>query len=249
MHPLGRPAPAAARAIAWGGALLFALALGYFLYTYAFTFGESLPGQPSLRTIAWNIALFSVFALHHSLFARERVRDVVARTVPPQLERSLYVWIASLLLIAVCALWRPVAGVAWQIPGIAALLLWIVMATGVWLTLTSAAAIDVWELAGVRQTESPEIQSPKPKSHESRSWEFKTSGPYGWVRHPIYLGWCLIVFAVPRMTMTRLVFAAVSGAYLLIAIPLEERSLRTISGGAYDEYMKRVRWRLVPGLY
>ena len=79
--------------------------------------------------------------------------------------------------------------------------------------------------------------------------EFKTTGPYGWVRHPIYLGWVMIVFAMPTMTMTRMVFAAVSTAYIVIAIPFEERSLRRASGGTYDRYLKRVRWKLVPGVY
>jgi protein-S-isoprenylcysteine O-methyltransferase Ste14 len=79
--------------------------------------------------------------------------------------------------------------------------------------------------------------------------EFKTRGPYGWVRHPIYSGWFLIVFAVPVMTLTRLVFAVTSSAYLLIAIPFEERSLRRSSRGTYDQYMREVRWRLVPRLF
>ena len=63
--------------------------------------------------------------------------------------------------------------------------------------------------------------------------------PYGWVRHPIYSGWFLIVFAVPVMTLTRLVFAVTSSAYLLIAIPFEERSLRRSSQGAYDQLCAR----------
>jgi hypothetical protein len=79
--------------------------------------------------------------------------------------------------------------------------------------------------------------------------EFKTRGPYGWVRHPIYSGWFLIVFAVPVMTLTRLVFAVTSSVYLLIAIPFEERSLRRSSQGAYDQYTRKVRWRLVPRLF
>jgi protein-S-isoprenylcysteine O-methyltransferase Ste14 len=84
---------------------------------------------------------------------------------------------------------------------------------------------------------------------EVGSWEFKTDGPYGWVRHPIYLGWFLIVFAVPAMTMTRVVFAVISGIYILIAIPLEERSLRRASRGSYDAYADLVRWKLVPWVY
>jgi protein-S-isoprenylcysteine O-methyltransferase Ste14 len=49
--------------------------------------------------------------------------------------------------------------------------------------------------------------------------------------------------------MTRFVFAVVSCAYIVIAIPFEERSLRRSSGGAYDRYMQRVPRKLVPGLY
>jgi protein-S-isoprenylcysteine O-methyltransferase Ste14 len=51
------------------------------------------------------------------------------------------------------------------------------------------------------------------------------------------------------MTMTRLVFAIASSIYVLIAIPLEERSLVATSNGAYDRYKKAVRFRLVPGIY
>jgi protein-S-isoprenylcysteine O-methyltransferase Ste14 len=69
------------------------------------------------------------------------------------------------------------------------------------------------------------------------------------VRHPIYSGWFLLVFSVPVMTMTRFVFALTSSVYLLIAIPLEERSLRLSSSGAYDRYMREVRWKLLPRVF
>ena len=78
--------------------------------------------------------------------------------------------------------------------------------------------------------------------------EFKTAGPYGWVRHPIYLGWILVVFAVGTMTMTRVVFAGISSLYILIAIPLEERTIRA-HAPAYDDYMRKVPRKLIPGLY
>jgi protein-S-isoprenylcysteine O-methyltransferase Ste14 len=80
-------------------------------------------------------------------------------------------------------------------------------------------------------------------------FEFKSVGPYGWVRHPIYTGWFLLVFATTPMTGTRLLFALVSSAYLLLAIPLEERSLRATTAGAYERYSERVKWKLVPGVY
>ena len=233
----------AVRAFAWAGAVLFATALAYFLFTYVVTFGEIVRGGPALRAILIDVALFSVFALHHSVFARSRVRALVSRHVPPHLERSMYVWVASLMLIAVCARWQAVPGVLWQLPTPWSWVIWTLPLAGVWLTLRGAAVIDGLELAGVRQVSSPEFQLPAPKETE-----FKTTGPYGWVRHPIYLGWMLLVFGVGTMTMTRLVFAVVSSVYILIAIPFEERTIRDSSPG-YGEYMRRVPWKLIPHLY
>jgi protein-S-isoprenylcysteine O-methyltransferase Ste14 len=252
-----------ARIFAWTGAALFAASLVYFLLSYAITYGAPQFGRPSLLPVVVDVVLFSAFALHHSVFARQRVRAWVHRHVPAALERSFYVWVASLLFIGVCALWQPVAGIAWHVEGGAELALRIVQFLGVSLTLRSAVVLDMWELAGIRQlaASTPKSEAPNPNgslaSERSRAdwelgvgrWEFKAEGPYGWVRHPIYLGWLLIVFPVPTMTMTRLVFAVVSSVYLLVAIPLEERSLRATTAGAYDDYIRKVRWKLVPGLY
>ena len=249
-------APAGPRLLAWFGATLFATSLLYFLFSYAVTFREITPGRPDAAVIAANVALFVAFAGHHSLFARTSLRAWVARAVSPSLERTVYVVIASLMLIGVCLLWQPVPGVAWQARPPLSWLLLVAQVAGVWLTLRSAAIIDIWDLAGVRQaSKTPNVQLPTPKPDRS-SWElevgsveFKTEGPYGWVRHPIYLGWFLLVLPVATMTMTRLVFAAVSCAYVLIAIPLEERELRRATGGAYGEYIRKVPWKLVPYVY
>jgi protein-S-isoprenylcysteine O-methyltransferase Ste14 len=240
---------AAARAFAWAGAVLFAAALAYFLFSYSVTFGEIIPGTIAPGPIAFDITLFSAFALHHSIFARIPVRALVRRIVPEQLERSAYVWVASLMLIGVCYSWRAVPGVLWQVSRPWSWAIVAVQLVGVWLTLRSAAVIDGLELAGVRQVPYPKSQIPNPKSQSAQTMEFKTEGPYGWVRHPIYLGWILVVFSVGTMTMTRLVFAAISSVYLLIAIPFEERTIRAQSAGGYDDYIRRVRRKLIPGLY
>jgi len=93
---------------AWAGAALFVASLGYFLYTYAVTFAEIGSGGMAPGAVAADVALFSAFALHHSVFARLGVRAWVSRHLSAKLERSAYVWVASLMLIAVCGLWRPI---------------------------------------------------------------------------------------------------------------------------------------------
>ena len=233
-------APAAARsplalAFSWLGALIFLASLVYFLFSYLVNYGVRTSDGDVPAAITWNVTLFTAFALHHSVFARERMRRWIARALPEPLERSFYVWVASLMFVAVCALWTPVAGVAWSADEPVVWGLRFLQAAGVWITLQSAAVLDIRDLAGLRAVD--------------RAVEFKTWGPYGWVRHPIYSGWFLMVLAASPMTMTRLVFAVASCAYLVLAIPFEERSMRASGGDAYERYTKQVRWRLVPGLY
>jgi hypothetical protein len=240
VQPTGSVPSWRARLLALGGLLFFLDSLLYFAYRYVVVFGREVGGPVGPRAIAADVALFSVFALHHSLFARDAFRTWIARMCGA-LERSCYVWIASALFIAVCALWRPVAGVAWRVD--ARGLRWLMAAVqiaGVWLSLRSASLIDIRELSGLKQLDPAPSGPPL---------EFKARGPYGWVRHPIYSGWFLMVFAVPGMTTTRLVFAVTSSVYLLMAIPVEERSLRRSSQGGYDRYMRQVPWKLLPGVF
>jgi protein-S-isoprenylcysteine O-methyltransferase Ste14 len=238
-----------ARSIALGGLIFFLDALIYFAYRYEVVFARQQAGAVSTRAIAVNVTLFTVFALHHSLFARDAIRKHITRIVGA-LERSTYVWLASALFIAVCAWWQPIAGLAWRTDR--ALFVWLLHVAqllGLLLTLRSALMIDFFELGGVRQVSVGRALPGAGDATRARPTEFKSAGPYGWIRHPIYLGWFLMLFAVPVMTTTRFVFAVTSSAYLLIAIPLEERSLRRSSGGAYDEYMREVRWKLLPRVF
>jgi len=130
-----------------------------------------------------------------------------------------------------------VPGALWYVASPWAYALAGVQAAGVIITAHSARMIDVLDLAGIRQAWALPILRPV---------ELSRDGLYGVIRHPIYLGWLLFVWATPSMTGTRLVFAAVSTLYLLVAIPFEERSLRESMGAAYDRYREDVRWKVVP---
>lgn len=254
------------RAAGWAGAGLFLASLLYFAWFYLVVLGQPaiVPLDRVPGALAVNIALFSVFALHHSIFARTGAKALVKRLLPPSLERATYVAVASLLLLAVCLLWQPLPGLAWQAPGMLRWPLHLVQLAGIVLTLKSASRIDIWELSGVKQAQQPRSSpavpdppassAPPPASSTSAALSgsaspLEISGPYRWVRHPIYFGWILVVFGAPTMTSGRLLFASISTLYLVVAIPFEERGLQAEFGQAYRDYQRRVRWRLVPGMW
>jgi methanethiol S-methyltransferase len=225
------------RAFVWIGGALFVGSLTATVYVYAIGWSAARFGRPALWPgLAANIAWFLAFALHHSLFARQRVKGWIARHVPDRLLRSVYVWIASLLWFAVVAAWQPLGGLVFEQTGtVARAAHAAVQVAGLLLIAASVAAIDALELAGIRAGRRPAA--------------LQAHGAYRLVRHPLYLGWMLAVFGAATMTFDRLVFAGLTTIYLIVAIPWEERSLERAFGDEYERYKLRVRCRMIPFVY
>ena len=221
------------RFFVWMGGALFAAALVLLAWWHLVWLARPRPfsGWPPTSV---DVALFVMFALHHSALARPAMKALLARACPEHLLRSVYVWTASLLLILVCLLWRPIGGEVFRNTGPLALLHATVQLAGLTLIVLSVRAIDALQLAGIRP--SPVV-------------DLRVSGPFRFVRHPLYLGWMLIVLGPAHMTGDRLAFAATSSLYLVVAMPWEERSLEQAFGDAYRRYKQHVRWRVVPYIY
>ncbi len=223
-----------ARAFVWLGGALFATSLGVCAWSYTFVMGR-MASPSGWLPLAADAVLITIFATHHSLFARDRIKTWMTRLVPASLLRSVFVWIASLLLILTCASWQPIGGTFYAATGAAAFAFAAVQLAGLLITAGSVARIDPLELAGIR-----------PATHAEG---LQVTGPYRLVRHPLYFGWVLMVFGASHMTGDRLAFAALTTAYLAIAIPWEERSLRASFGDAYANYQRDVKWRMLPFIY
>jgi methanethiol S-methyltransferase len=240
-----QPPRRSALIVAWTGAGLFAASLAWFVYCYMVRFGRLAPPGDGFAAVLVNVLLFSAFALHHSVLARTGAKRAIRQIVPPELERSLYTWVASLLFLGVCTWWRPVPGVLYQVGGPWQAAGWAVQLVGILLTLRASSALDVLDLAGVRAVE----RSSGPGSTDGKSQPLTTGGLYGFVRHPLYFAWALFVFSTPTMTGTRAAFAMISTAYLMIAIPWEERGLVDAFGQEYEAYRRKVKTRMIPWVY
>jgi protein-S-isoprenylcysteine O-methyltransferase Ste14 len=231
-------------AIAWTGAALFFVSLANFYWRYFTTFGDPAPNAPPAATaLLINIGLFTAFAMHHSLLARTGAKAWVTRTFPPKLERSIYVLVASALFLVTCIYWQPIPAAIWDVPGTLGRAIYLVPIAGVVLSTWSAVMLETADLAGVNQFMR------RPSSPPDPPLDVRSDGPYGFVRHPIYFAWLLVVWVVPHMNGTRLSFAIISSLYLAVAIPFEERSLVAHFGPKYTRYQQQVRWRMLPPIY
>jgi protein-S-isoprenylcysteine O-methyltransferase Ste14 len=74
---------------------------------------------------------------------------------------------------------------------------------------------------------------------------FKAPFLYKIVRHPIYLGFIIALWSTPTMTGGHLLFDAVTTAYILVGITLEERDMIALFGDQYRQYREQVAM-LVP---
>ncbi len=192
------------------------------------------PG-PMVEAIIVNVILLGLFAIQHSVMARPGFKLWWTKLVPEQVERSTYVLLASLLLLLLYWQWQPIGQVVWSVENeIGVAVLWAVFALGWLIVLLSTLMIGHFELFGLQQVFL------KLTGREQAPIEFKEPGFYKFVRHPIMLGFIIAFWAIPTMTAGHLLFAAVTTAYILVGITLEERDPMAMLGNSYNDYKQRV---------
>lgn len=229
------------RLFAISASLAFLASLGYFIYAYA-QFGTPAGRwhQGAWAAVLQNVLMFSIFAAHHSVIARQGTKRSLRRIVPPHLERSGYVGGTAILFALTLSLWQPVPGLAWRLTGPWFVVSEVFCLTGVAIIGISLSSLDLLGYLGLRRGLGLADGPPE---------TLRMDGPYRFVRHPVYVGWILLVWSLPVMTGTRLVFAAISTIYILLVMPYEENSFRRAYGKQYDQYAQQVRWRLLPGVH
>jgi methanethiol S-methyltransferase len=231
------------------GILSYLIFLAVFLYGIGFIGGfltpTSLDGVPSSslgRALTVDLSLLAAFALQHSGMARPAFKLWWKRFVPEAAERSTYVLVSSLALVALYLFWQPIGGVVWSVPaGLARSSVIGLYLLGWLLLLYTTFLIDHFDLFGLKQV------SRRLFNKTYRAPVFRTPSLYKLVRHPLYIGWLTIFWAAPIMTVAHLIFALATTAYILIAIRWEERDLVSAFGNVYEDYRARTPM-LIPRL-
>lgn len=190
---------------------------------------------PFAIAFAIDVLLVAAFAVPHSVMARPGFKRWWTRFVPQPIERSTYVLVSCLLMALLLWQWRPIGGVAWNVTNpTGRWLLHALFAVGWLMVPTVSLLINHFDLFGTRQVWL------HLRGRAYSHLPFRTPLAYRYVRHPLYVGWILAFWATPTMTAAHLLFAVLTTAYILIAIPFEERDLLAHFGDDYVTYRRRV---------
>ena len=223
------------------GATCYAIFFATFLYLIGFLANLFVPKSidsgtagPAGWALLVNGGLLALFGLQHSVMARPGFKRVLTRVVPRAIERSTYVLASSAALIVLFWQWRPMPAALFEVSGPIAS----GVATGLYLLgygiiLYSTFLIDHFDLFGLRQVFLRAMGRPYTEKR------FATPSLYKRIRHPLYVGWIITFWATPSFTVGHLLFASAMTAYILVAIPYEERDLAAQLGEPYEKWRAR----------
>lgn len=193
------------------------------------------PAAAPATAAAIDVALIALFAVQHTVMARQGFKRWWTKFVPWAAERSVYVLAASVALIILMMFWRPIDAIVWNVTNpLASTLIWVLFWAGWGIVLLSTFLINHFELFGLQQGwfNLRGREAPKPQLRQPFF--------YKWVAHPLYSGFFLAFWAAPEMTAGHLLLAAGLSVFMLIAIQYEERDLATLFGEDYRRYRSGV---------
>lgn len=208
-----------------GGSLLVFL---LFLYTGGF---QCLPlGFSPAAALGLDAVVSLLFFIQHSGMIRGPVKRWMDRHIPAVYQEAVYSIVSGAMLFLVMGLWQRVPMILYTADGAAETLIRIVFFLPILGFVWSGLSLDSLDSLGTKTIWHRLFHKPEIRPH------LVIRGPYQWVRHPMYAGVFVFIWATPVLTLDRLVFNILWSGWLYAGVLMEESRLVATYGDAYRRY-------------
>lgn len=191
---------------------------------------------------AADMLLIAQFPVLHSYFLSKPGRALLARIVSggmgADLATTTYALLAALQLLVAFGLWSP-SGITFYEASGSAYWFFLALYLASWLFLIKALTDAGLGLQTGYMGWSAVVKGKRP-DYEG----FPTHGLFRVCRHPVYLGFALVMWTAPKVTLDGLLLATVWTIYCMIGPRLKEARYRAWYGDRYTEYCASVPYML-----
>jgi protein-S-isoprenylcysteine O-methyltransferase Ste14 len=206
--------------------------LGLFLFIGSFTIIDLHLSEKSALLI--DAFLSIIFFLQHSILVRKGFKQWLGKFMPDVYHNAFYGLTSVIALLLVLVFWQKSPTIIASADGI---VYWILRGL-----FCICLAGFFW---GVKSLGSFDALGVKPlmryiSNRPAKQQQIMARGPYGWVRHPLYLFLIVIIWSCPVLTLDRLLFNILWTLWIVIGTYLEDRDLHREFGSEYHEYSSRV---------
>lgn len=186
------------------------------------------------RAIVWDATICLPFFALHSGMIRPGIRRRLSVLIPERWHAAAYSILSGVFLLFALGLWQNSGEWAYRLPASGT---WLFRATFLAAGLGfawSVSALEEFDALGIGQAKHPGRGSITPTT------VLTVSGPYRWVRHPLYFLSLVMIWACPAVTTDRLMFNLLWSLWIVIGVQFEERDLVMRFGGDYRRYQQCV---------
>jgi protein-S-isoprenylcysteine O-methyltransferase Ste14 len=190
------------------------------------------------------VLAFGIYGIIHSLLASIKAKELAAAWMGTsgfrwyRLAYNIFAFIALLPVLALAVVLPD--KLIYQVPAPWNYLLMILQTTGAVVALYAVVQTDLMFFSGLRQLMKKPTDTPIQNAMQS-------GGLYRYVRHPIYTGSLLFLWASPEMSWNSLALKTAFTLYFIFGAMVEEKKLVAEFGDAYRAYRLRTPM-LIPGI-
>ena len=191
-------------------------------------------GLGKVLLLVWNTALCLVFFLQHSIMVRRSVRARLGRFIPEYCYGAVYTISSGVALLAVVGLWQASTTNIYELQGVGHLamrVLWLLSFVGFSWGIVSLERFDAFGI---------EALLAHLRGKQVAAMPFTVKGPYRYLRHPFYAFSIVALWAIPSLSIDRLLFNVLFTGWIVVGAALEERDLLAQFGEDYARYRREV---------